>query len=46
MLQEIENFQIFIQFESFERDIDTNEAFCFELKSSTLDFQINIIDNF
>lgn len=37
---------IFIQFESFERDIDTNEAFYFELKSSTLNFQINHIDNF
>lgn len=36
----------FIQFESFEIEIDTNEAFYFELKSSTLDFQINDIDNF
>lgn len=35
-----------IQFESFEIDIDTNESFYFELKSSTLNFQINDIDNF
>ncbi len=36
----------FIQFESFEIEIDTNESFYFELKSSTLDFQTNHIDNF
>ena len=46
MLQLTENGLFLIQFESFERDIDTNEAFYFELKSSTLDFQINDIDNF
>jgi hypothetical protein len=34
------------QFESFEIDIDTNESFYFELKSSTLNIQINDIDNF
>lgn len=36
----------FIQFESFEIEIDTNESFYFELKLSTLNFQINDIDNF
>lgn len=36
----------FIQFESFEIEIDTNESFYFELKSSTLNFQTNDIDNF
>lgn len=46
MLQTYILMTIFIQFESFERDIDTNEAFYFELKSSTLIFQINVIDNF
>jgi hypothetical protein len=34
------------QFDSFEIDIDTNESFYFELKSSTLNNQINDIDNF
>ncbi len=46
MLQAFVFLTFFIQFESFERDIDTNEAFYFELKSSTLNFQINDIDNF
>lgn len=46
MLQGYVFLTFFIQFESFERDIDTNEAFYFELKSSTLNFQINHIDNF
>ncbi|GAA6764867.1 hypothetical protein AAFH68_08010 [Flavobacterium sp. CGRL1] len=46
MLQASVFLVFFIQFESFEIEIDTNEAFYFELKSSTLDFQINDIDNF
>ncbi|MBO9585043.1 MAG: hypothetical protein J7574_12855 [Flavobacterium sp.] len=44
MLQPNENGLFLPQFESFERDIDTKEAFYFELKAPTLDFQINDID--
>lgn len=46
MLQALIYLSFFIQFESFEIEIDTNEAFYFEFKSSTLTFQINQIDNF
>ena len=46
MLQNEINRHNLIQFESFDIDIDTNESFYFELKSSTLNNQINDIDNF
>ncbi len=46
MLQALIYLSFFIQFESFEIEIDTKEAFYFEFKSSTLTFQINHIDNF
>lgn len=46
MLQAFIFLVFFIQFEPFEINIDTNEAFYFELKSPTLNFQINHIDNF
>jgi len=46
MLQAFIYLTFFIQFESFEIEIDTNEAFYFELKSPILSFQINDIDNF